>query len=144
MLVVTWAAAGQPADIPTSTTRIHVEPVAVESPPVRVSTSWSADVVVGVESEVCFSVENRGPLVQEVAVAVTDSASFVFAGDRSTSVLVMPHSTTELRHTFVAHSPGWQPLPEVALTLRRYSARLVPTAAARLVCVRPAGLGASF
>ena len=114
----------------------------MEPPPVRVSTTWSADVVVGTESEVRFSVENVGPLVQEVGVAVTDSSSFVFSGARTTNVLVMPHSTVELRHTFVAHSPGWQPLPEVILTLRRYSARLVPSSTVRLVCVRPAGVGA--
>ena len=125
--------------LPLSITRLPLEPVAVEAPPVHVNTSWPADVVVGVQALVGIRVQNCSALAQELGIAVSDSAGFVFAGDRTSSVTVLPHSALEVRHTFIAHCAGWQPLPEVAITAKRYSARLSASPVFRLVCVRPAG-----
>ena len=98
-----------------------------------------AVIVLGQPNTVCFRIRNRTALTQELTVAVSDAAGFVFAGERTSDVEVLPHSELVLRHTVVAHAAGWQPLPEVVVTASRYVARL--TSAREAVCVRPPSRG---
>jgi hypothetical protein len=119
-LVVTWEAENvRSLGMPRSSARLQMDPVELVSPLVHVSTCWPADVVVGVAARVGISVHNSSTLTEELAVTVGNSAGFVFAGDRSSSVLLLPHSSIDIQHTFIAHAAGWQPLPEVAITLKR-------------------------
>ena len=115
--------------------------VAVEEAPLTVHTVLPETFVLGQPSTVCTRIHNRTALVQELAVTVSDAAGFVFAGERSSDVEVLPHSVTELRHTVVAHATGWQPLPEVAITATRYVARLAALSVREAVCVRPLSRG---
>jgi len=121
-LVATWEASNvRGLGLSPATTRLSLAPVALEVPLIHVTTSWPTDVVVGVQTTVSICVQNRGALEQELAVVVGDSAGFVFAGDRSAILLLLPHSNAVVEHTFVAHAAGWQPMPEVTLTLARNS-----------------------
>ncbi len=139
-LVIRWEAGDAAGQSAANVTRLRLPPVAVQEAPVHVRARWPSDVVVGQPTVVGIAVQNRTPLTQDLAVSVTDAGGFVFAGDRSSSLTVLPHSTAEVRHTFVAHVAGWQPVPEVAVTLKRHAARLAPAPAFRLVCVRPPGV----
>lgn len=138
-LAVRWEASEAHARCPAVLTRLPLPLVSVEEPPVHVRTRWPADFVVGQPATVGVAVENRTPLPQELGISVADSAGFVFAGERASIVTILPYCTAEVRHTFVAHVAGWQPVPEVAVMLKRYSARLAPSPDSRLVCVRPPG-----
>ena len=115
--------------------------VVVEEAPLTVHTVLPDTFVLGQPSAVCTRIHNRTALVQELAVTVSDAAGFVFAGERSSDIEVLPHSATELRHTVVAHATGWQPLPEVAITATRYVARLAALSVREAVCVRPLARG---
>lgn len=115
--------------------------IAVEEAPLAVHTVLPESFVLGQPSTVCTRIHNRTALIQELAVTVSDVAGFVFAGERSSDIEVLPHSITELRHTVVAHAAGWQPLPEVAISASRYVARLVALSAREAVCVRPLARG---
>jgi hypothetical protein len=142
-VVVHWeTAAAASLGLPPLLSRLPLAPVAVEAPPLSVSTRLPAAVVLGVPFAVCTRVHNRTPLAQELAVAVSDAPGFVFAGERTSALEVLPHSTVELRHMLVAHVAGWQQLPEVAVSAPRYTARLAAVSGRDGVCVRPPARGA--
>ncbi len=68
-----------------------------------------------------------------------DAPGFVFSGERTSDVEVLPGGCVTLRFTVVAHAAGWQQLPEVTVTASRYVTRLSTVGGS--VCVRPPALG---
>ena len=143
VVIVRWETASSVSlGLPPMVSHLPLAPVAVEEPPLSVQTRLPSTVVVGQPNAVCIRIQNRTPLTQELAVTVSDAAGFVFAGERTSELEVLPHSAVELRHTVVAHAAGWQPLPEVAITAARYVARLSAVTARDGLCVCPPARGA--
>jgi hypothetical protein len=140
VVVVEWQTpASASLGLPRAVSRLPLPPVGVDDAPLAVHTVLPESFVLGQPNTVRTRIYNRTALTQELAVTVSDVAGFVFAGERSSDIEVLPHSATELRHSVVAHAAGWQPLPEVAITASRYVARLSLREA---VCVRPLSRGA--
>ena len=143
VLVVRWQTPQSASlGLPHAVSRLPLPAVSVEDAPLTVHTVLPESFVLGQPNTVRTCIHNRTALVQELVVTVSDVAGFVFAGERSSDIEVLPHSSTELRHTVVAHAAGWQPLPEVAITASRYVARLTALSVRDAVCVRPLPRGA--
>lgn len=125
-LVACWQPEGGDPGAPCVVTRLALPAVSVGSqpPPLVAQLTSPSTGAAGCPMVVCVALHNSTTCVQEVALSVSDAPGLVFAGDRVTALSVLPLSTSTLLLTVVAHAPGWQALPHVAVTSRRYGARL--------------------
>jgi hypothetical protein len=64
---------------------------------------------------------------QEVSITVGDTSGFVFAGERQTSVSLLPGQEVRVAWTMVAYTAGLMALPDVQVASARYSARMKMT-----------------
>jgi hypothetical protein len=64
---------------------------------------------------------------QEVSITVGDTSGFVFAGERQTSVSLLPGQEVRVAWTMVAYNAGLMALPDVQVASARYSARMKMT-----------------
>eukprot|EP00898_Chlorokybus_atmophyticus_P002131 jgi/Chlat1/2919/Chrsp2S08904 len=109
------------------TTRLPLPMVAVMAPPLTLAQSRPAYALLGRPFTLTLTLQNHTALLQEVAVTVVDAAGFVFVGERSCVVSVLPHETQVVSYRLVAVAAGMLLLPELRVSSLRYNARFQPS-----------------
>jgi hypothetical protein len=137
-LVLTWAPSAEHNELDGAvSTQLLLSPVGVAEASLSITGRWPDSAVLGQRCQLVLELRNDGPLLQEVHLSVVDSPAFVFAGERSADLTLLPRSTSKLVLFFVAYAAGWQAWPEVTLLAKRVCARLALSAGKR-VCVHQA------
>jgi len=108
-------------------TDIVLPDVVVEEPLLLAVTRAPPSTTAG--SPFCYALEmtNTTSVLQEVSITVGDTSGFVFAGERQTSVSLLPGQEVRVAWTMVAYTAGLMALPDVQVASARYSARMKMT-----------------
>ncbi|XP_077387667.1 trafficking protein particle complex subunit 11 [Festucalex cinctus] len=68
---------------------------------------------------ICFHIENRTALVQEVQIAVEPSESFMFSGLKQVHLRILPGSKQQMLYNYYPLIAGYQTLPQLSLSVAR-------------------------
>ena len=84
-----------------------------------------------------ITIHNHTGYLQEFALTVKESDSFMVAGMRSSAFRIPPSKETRLRFTLLPLVAGRHPLPHFHVLSKRYDKELPQTKLKRFVYVQP-------
>eukprot|EP00850_Spirogloea_muscicola_P017600 SM000153S01589 [mRNA] locus=s153:65187:74651:- [translate_table: standard] len=111
---------GQPSEVVTM--RVKVPPVLTEAACLTATLVTPDLALLGRPFHASMTIANNTPLLQEVAFSVADSGSFLFAGARTGTISILPHSSHNLPLCLVPLTSGMLALPQLQLHATRYRA----------------------
>jgi len=108
------------SDLPYVTTSFPLPTVNIEHIPITVHVSLPAFGRVKTLLPLCYTVQNRTPYVQEVQISMESTDSFMFSGNKQSSVRVLPGQEHKLDYNLFPLVAGQVCLPRLHLDMSRY------------------------
>mmetsp|Transcript_8771 Transcript_8771/g.25258 ORF Transcript_8771/g.25258 Transcript_8771/m.25258 type:complete len:1217 (+) Transcript_8771:327-3977(+) len=131
---------------PVVETELLLPSLVSEEPVILASTLAPPQASAGSPFTYGLRLENPTSVLQEVSVSIGDTGGFVFSGERSGTVSVLPRHSATVNWTMVAYSAGVLTLPDVHLHSARFSAKMRISSSRQMFVMpmQPSGPPAGF
>nr|XP_061835586.1 trafficking protein particle complex subunit 11-like [Nerophis lumbriciformis] len=119
--LISWRRQSSSPDSPLIETTVSLPHVLLESVPLHIHADIPSFGRVRESLPVCFHIENRTSLVQEVQIAVEPSDSFMFSGLKQVHLRILPGSQQQMLYNYYPLMAGYQTLPQLSINVSRWS-----------------------
>uniref|UniRef100_A0A7N8Y5K1 Trafficking protein particle complex subunit 11 n=1 Tax=Mastacembelus armatus TaxID=205130 RepID=A0A7N8Y5K1_9TELE len=117
--LISWRRKSSSPDSPLIQTTVTLPHVILESVPLYIHAELPSFGRVRESLPVCYHIENRTALVQDVEVAVEPSDAFMFSGLKQVRLRILPQSEQQMLYNYYPLMAGYQTLPLLNISLPR-------------------------
>ncbi|XP_028315223.1 trafficking protein particle complex subunit 11 [Gouania willdenowi] len=117
--LISWRRQSSCSDSPQITTSFTLPAFVMEPVPVYINADVPSFGRVRESLPVCYYIENRTALAQEVEMAVEPSEAFMFSGLKQVRLRILPGSKQQMLYNYYPLMAGYQTLPQLNVVLPR-------------------------
>uniref|UniRef100_A0A3Q2XZI6 Trafficking protein particle complex subunit 11 n=1 Tax=Hippocampus comes TaxID=109280 RepID=A0A3Q2XZI6_HIPCM len=117
--VILWRRHSSSPDSPLISTTVTLPHASLERVPLYIHADIPPFGRVRESLPVCFHIENRTALVQEVQISVEPSESFMFSGLKQVHIRILPGSKQQMLYNYYPLIAGYQTLPQLSISVDR-------------------------